>query len=198
VKFSYFIEFRINFLNFIFSGAYYFWNKNDDFVSWLPPTHKSAHITRSAAAYRKELEGDDQQDDDDEKQPQAVIVESYPKPQYSYKEQEKSPPKPQPLMALKKPKPRDLGRALRRGGRHRERATEKLDPMDPSAYSDVPRGNWSAGLNVEEGKSGVDSTVSGTAFQMRPYPSPGAILQANKKRKGNDDEDDNESPVEDE
>jgi hypothetical protein len=47
----------------------------------------------------------------------------------------------------------------------------------------------SSGLNVEnEGKSGVDSTVSGTLFQQRPYPSPGAILQANKKRKGNEDD----------
>jgi polyglutamine-binding protein 1 len=42
-----------------------------------------------------------------------------------------------------------------------------------------------------EGKSGVDSTVSGTLFQQRPYPSPGAILQANKKRKANEDDDDN-------
>lgn len=47
------------------------------------------------------------------------------------------------------------------------------------------RGKWSAGLESESQKTGVDSSVSGTMFQMRPYPSPGAILQANaRKAKG--------------
>jgi hypothetical protein len=88
-----------------------------------------------------EQANDDQANDEDDKQPQAVIVETYPKPQHSYKDLERNPPKPPPPM--KKPKPRDLGRALRRG-RHRDRneASEKLDPMDPAAYSDIPRGTW--------------------------------------------------------
>lgn len=41
----------------------------------------------------------------------------------------------------------------------------------------IPRGSWSDGLTVEA-KSGVDTTVSGPLFQMRPYPSPGAVLRA--------------------
>lgn len=57
--------------------------------------------------------------------------------------------------------------------------SEPLDPMDPAAYSDVPRGKWSDGLTTEGSKSGVDPTATGALFQMRPYPSPGAVLQAN-------------------
>lgn len=41
----------------------------------------------------------------------------------------------------------------------------------------IPRGSWSDGLTVEA-KSGVDTTASGPLFQMRPYPSPGAVLRA--------------------
>lgn len=39
------------------------------------------------------------------------------------------------------------------------------------------RGSWNDGLTVEA-KSGVDTTASGPLFQMRPYPSPGAVLRA--------------------
>lgn len=43
-------------------------------------------------------------------------------------------------------------------------------------------GKWSAGLETENRKVGVDSSVSGTMFQMRPYPSPGMVLQANAQK----------------
>ena len=42
------------------------------------------------------------------------------------------------------------------------------------------RGTWSSGLpQHNEAKTGVDTTASGPLFQMRPYPSPGAVLRAN-------------------
>ena len=45
------------------------------------------------------------------------------------------------------------------------------------------RGKWSSGLERGiEAKTGVDSTASGPLFQMRPYPSPGAILKMNKEK----------------
>jgi len=31
--------------------------------------------------------------------------------------------------------------------------------------------------------SGVDTTASGPLFQMRPYPSPGAILRAGQAKR---------------
>ncbi|XP_068034631.1 LOW QUALITY PROTEIN: polyglutamine-binding protein 1-like [Anomalospiza imberbis] len=64
----------------------------------------------------------------------------------------------------------------KRGGRK----DEELDPMDPSAYSDAPRGTWSTGLpKRNEAKTGADTTAAGPLFQQRPYPSPGAVLRAN-------------------
>lgn len=85
----------------------------------------------------------------------------------------------------KKPKARDLEKTIRSRSERRQRAeTGALDPMDPAAYSNVPRGKWSAGLETDGGdKTGVDTTASGQLFQMRPYPSPGAVLAANMSKK---------------
>lgn len=96
-----------------------------------------------------------------------------------------------PAPVQKKTKSRDLEKILRtkKGRKQFHETSDKLDPMDPAAYSDIPRGKWSAGLNVEEGKSGVDSTATGSLFQQRPYPSPGDVLRANQaKRKDSGDE----------
>merc|ERR1712168_1220079 len=72
------------------------------------------------------------------------------------------------------------------GGRNKAPAKDALDPMDPASYSDIPRGKWSDGLPTQaaEAKTGVDSTASGVLFQMRPYPSPGAVLRANAASSG--------------
>ncbi|KXJ13489.1 Polyglutamine-binding protein 1 [Exaiptasia diaphana] len=60
--------------------------------------------------------------------------------------------------------------------------SDELDPMDPAAYSDTPRGDWSSGLSQKgEAKTGVDVTATGPLFQQRPYPSPGDILRQNMK-----------------
>lgn len=39
-----------------FSGVHYYWQTTDEMVSWLPPGHPKAVITKSAASLRKELE----------------------------------------------------------------------------------------------------------------------------------------------
>ena len=64
-----------------------------------------------------------------------------------------------------------------------KKGDDRLDPMDPSSYSDIPRGKWSDGLNVKERGGAADDTASGPLFQMRPYPSPGAILKMNQEKK---------------
>ncbi len=53
------------------------------------------------------------------------------------------------------------------------------------------RGSWSSGLLPEGAKTGVDTTASGSLFQQRPLPSPGAVLRANaeKTKKQNTDSD---------
>ncbi len=87
---------------------------------------------------------------------------------------------------------RDSDRRDRDRGRDRQssRKTADLDPMDPAAYSDVPRGSWNVGLNTKEhAKTGVDPTASGPLFQQRPYPSPGDILRANAANREKRDSD---------
>lgn len=101
-----------------------------------------------------------------------------------------------PAPMQKKTKSRDLEKILRtkKGRKQFHETSDVLDPMDPAAYSDCGRGKWSAGLNVDEARTGVDSTASGQLFQQRPYPSPGDILRANQaKRKEDDERSDEES-----
>ncbi|KAL1220122.1 hypothetical protein V5N11_035055 [Cardamine amara subsp. amara] len=55
---------------------------------------------------------------------------------------------------------------------------DELDPMDPSSYSDAPRGGWVVGLKGVQPRA-ADTTATGPLFQQRPYPSPGAVLRRN-------------------
>ncbi|KAD1644713.1 hypothetical protein E3N88_42499 [Mikania micrantha] len=55
---------------------------------------------------------------------------------------------------------------------------DELDPMDPSSYSDAPRGGWVVGLKGVQPRA-ADTTATGPLFQQRPYPSPGAVLRKN-------------------
>ncbi|XP_031491100.1 uncharacterized protein LOC116258113 isoform X2 [Nymphaea colorata] len=67
----------------------------------------------------------------------------------------------------------------RRDYKKRAHADEdELDPMDPSSYSDAPRGGWVVGLKGVQPRA-ADTTATGPLFQQRPYPSPGAVLRKN-------------------
>lgn len=133
---------------------------------------------------------EEERDKDDKQEPVIESLANVPLPPTS------EPPPPVlanislPPPPPKKQRNRDLDKAIRpKQGRYKPPANvDVLDPMDPAAYSDIPRGKWSDGLEQENKKGGVDSTVTGTAFQQRPYPSPGAILAAQRKRKGSDDD----------
>lgn len=51
----------------MFRGRYYYWDEENDVVSWLPPSHPRALITDSAAHFREErhtVEEDKHSDDD--------------------------------------------------------------------------------------------------------------------------------------
>lgn len=164
----------------------------EDVVSWLPPAHPKATVTRSAAAMRKEMEAlllpDLTADDPSTEDTNMSLTIDGMNIEIPIPVPEKF-VEPEPVVKApppKKPKARDLEKTIRSRSERRQRAetTGALDPMDPAAYSNVPRGKWSAGLEAEGGeKTGVDSTASGQLFQMRPYPSPGAILAANNKSK---------------
>lgn len=155
--------------------CYYFWNKFDDQVSWLPPKHPKAVIGKSAATQRSEKDRPDMDAMDDE--PSMPPAARSPPREDRYQ-------RPAPMQ--KKTKSRDLEKILRtkKGRKQFHETSEKLDPMDPASYSECGRGKWSSGLNVDEGKTGVDSTASGQLFQQRPYPSPGDVLRANQAKRG--------------
>ncbi|KAM7271657.1 hypothetical protein ACFE04_030871 [Oxalis oulophora] len=71
------------------------------------------------------------------------------------------------------------GKGNKKDGKKRAHAEDdELDPMDPSAYSDAPRGGWVVGLKGVQPRA-ADTTATGPLFQQRPYPSPGAVLRRN-------------------
>ncbi|KAJ9566871.1 hypothetical protein OSB04_002837 [Centaurea solstitialis] len=72
-----------------------------------------------------------------------------------------------------------LGKGNKKDGKKRAHADDdELDPMDPSSYSDAPRGGWVVGLKGVQPRA-ADTTATGPLFQQRPYPSPGAVLRKN-------------------
>lgn len=72
-----------------------------------------------------------------------------------------------------------FGKPNKKDHRKRNRPEDdELDPMDPSSYSDAPRGGWVVGLKGVQPRA-ADTTAAGPLFQQRPYPSPGAVLRKN-------------------
>ena len=73
------------------------------------------------------------------------------------------------------------------GGRGKNRykappPTDKdpLDPMDPAAYSETPRGNWGRGLGDHKGIADVGA--GGALWEQRSLPSPGSVVRAREAR----------------
>ncbi|XP_066156207.1 polyglutamine-binding protein 1 [Euwallacea fornicatus] len=174
-------------------GRYYYWNMENDIVSWLPPKHPRAVLTKSAAKLREkyineqrdkrlkereELSKKDRAEKDGDRGHDRDSDEDDRGHRSKYSE--------------RRDRDRDRDRDDKRGKRDRDREErhrrdrdkrkreEQLDPMDPSTYSDVPQGTWSDGL--ETNKMRADNTASGVLFQQRPYPAPGAVLAANREK----------------
>ena len=152
------------------SGASYYWNTMTNQVSWLHPLNPKAQVTNPASANDKghavmpntaipsPLVGSDEKE-------QVLNIGKHP--------------------SLVKGSQKKMQAAVKRKqqeqeARARKKKMDDLDPLDPAAYSDVPRGTWSTGL-VDKGdaKTGVDTTANGPLFQQRPYPSPGEVLRRN-------------------
>ncbi|KAK7102961.1 polyglutamine-binding protein 1-like [Littorina saxatilis] len=179
------------------SGRYYYWSMQTDQVCWLSPGHPSAIISAPAEILTGTLAAN--LDEDFEDQEEMEPVEDEPmeaesdmsgssSESDSEGERRRAPPRrePDPPRQGRSGQGRsgryqDDRRGRRGGGRSRR---DDIDPMDPAAYSDIPRGGWTDGLDTRgAAKTGVDSTASGPLFQQRPYPSPGDILRANQQLK---------------
>jgi len=157
------------------TARHFYWCTRTDRVSWLPPGHPKAKPTEAASKVReqlsieaaakrdRELEAEDKMSLDSEDGSEDEAEEDRRLQEKRKREKEKRKEEEKKLKEKRKKK-----------------EEEALDPMDPAAYSDVPRGTWSTGLpDQTTAKSGVDGTASGPLFQQRPYPNPGAILRAN-------------------
>ncbi|XP_046841607.1 polyglutamine-binding protein 1-like [Xenia sp. Carnegie-2017] len=149
-------------------GASYYWNPMTNQVTWLHPLNPKAQITNPISGGDREI------------MPNTII----PSPLASGDDKEqlfnvgRHP-------SLVKGSQKKMQAAVKRKqqeqeARAKKKKTDDLDPLDPAAYSDVPRGTWSTGL-IEKGeaKTGVDTTANGPLFQQRPYPSPGEVLRQN-------------------
>ncbi|XP_074094938.1 poly-glutamine tract binding protein 1 [Cotesia typhae] len=154
-------------------GQHYYWDRSSDLVSWYPPGHPKCQISQPASQLREELhlkaaDQDDNMSSEDSGSDQEAMDVDQPRSKKDHR-----------------PPTRDRYRSRshdRRGPK--DKRERPLDPMDPASYSDIPRGKWSDGLaHHNEAKTGADTTASGPLYQMRPYPSPGAVLRSNKPPK---------------
>lgn len=161
------------------SNRCYYWNVETDLVSWLPPNHPRAVITASAFSTFRSSDtprtsgclvengspGDRDLDTFSAIPKGSKIVKPFPLD---------TPPQAYPTSIVHYESKPVKARPARR-------APDSLDPMDPSSYSNTPKGGWSSGLSLKgKAKTGVDETASGPLYQMRPYPSPGSVLKLNK------------------
>uniref|UniRef100_A0A8D0D5C8 Polyglutamine-binding protein 1 n=1 Tax=Sander lucioperca TaxID=283035 RepID=A0A8D0D5C8_SANLU len=121
-------------------GLPYYWNVETDLVAWLSPNDPTAVVTKPAKKIRgMALERDER------------VERPFEKPD---RERERERDKDR---ERDRDRERDEGRDRDRRKLRREdtapysknkrgRKDDEMDPMDPSAYSDAPRGNWSTGL----------------------------------------------------
>uniref|UniRef100_A0A8C3JTA5 Polyglutamine-binding protein 1 n=1 Tax=Calidris pygmaea TaxID=425635 RepID=A0A8C3JTA5_9CHAR len=147
-------------------GLPYYWNVETDLVSWLPPTDPNSVITKAA----KRLKGGPGESWGTPPKPRwgdGVCFGVSPPLNGCPPPSSPTPPEPEetPERGYDKEEPPRERRFHRREeaapypkSKKSSRKDEELDPMDPSAYSDAPRGTWSTGLpKRNEAKTGADT-----------------------------------------
>ncbi|CAK9295011.1 unnamed protein product [Gordionus sp. m RMFG-2023] len=153
------------------TGRFYYWNITNDRVSWLSPNHPRAKITISVTKLFKDAIA--------RSKTNIQTIEIKRKREKETLEREK-----ETKLNNKEKTTTPLSYFNSKSNSSIKKTKSELDPMDPASYSDIPRGTWTSGLDAkDEAATGVDQTVPGPLFQMRPYPSPGAILKANQSQK---------------
>ncbi|XP_066585212.1 polyglutamine-binding protein 1 [Prorops nasuta] len=157
-------------------GQHYYWDWASDLVSWLPPGHPKCQISQPASQLREELHLKAAEQDDNMSSDESGSEQESMDVDEADVKKEKKEEKPRGKYRLEN---RRVARV-----ENKDKKDRTLDPMDPASYSDIPRGKWSDGLaRNNEAKTGADTTASGPLYQMRPYPSPGAVLRSNRSNK---------------
>lgn len=153
------------------TGYCYFWNTNTNVVQWRCPVLLDKEAAKTAPAYQ--LDASDK--------PRDTLSDI---PRDNARDNARAPPPHLQMPTVEEvPTPQTQGRKEQRkpeSRRYKPRGEDEIDPMDPSSYSDAPKGDWGRGLPKQgDAKTGVDVTANGPLFQQRPYPAPGAILRMN-------------------
>ncbi|XGW27071.1 hypothetical protein V3C99_007568 [Haemonchus contortus] len=162
-------------------ARHYYWNQDTDEVCWVSPRHPIAVIGEAAPRLARELkermEGTATTDTQERKSEGKPLKSALAKKKRrNSDDSDRGDDSDDDLAKIEEMNERDrLKRARRKG----------IDPMDPAAYGDVPVGKWSSGLHAHD-RTGADVTAGGPLFQQRPYPAPGAILRAQKKKDDDD------------
>jgi len=123
--------------------TYYFWNTQTDQVSWLPPSHPDAKISLPAEKLRSLLRDDsidgesedEKKDNDDNSSNEDNSDDSEDD---SESDDSSSSEPEEDIVSRAKRQRQGLAQSISR--------RNDLDPMDPAAYSNAPRGKWSDGL----------------------------------------------------
>ncbi|XP_071042845.1 polyglutamine-binding protein 1 [Parasteatoda tepidariorum] len=162
------------------AGRYYYWNTATGEVAWLSPSHPRCKISPPAEKLRAVLKENFLEPmDEGEDQDQSDSEDSEDEDNELNEERNR----------MERQRKRDLGRERARGDYTKNLSPLTLIPFKFLLY----RGTWSSGLDRKgEAKTGADTTASGPLYQMRPYPSPGAVLRLNAEIKNKDASDDEE------
>ncbi|XP_077432409.1 polyglutamine-binding protein 1 [Vanacampus margaritifer] len=157
-------------------GLPYYWNVETDLVAWLSPNDPSAQITKAAKKQKADA-GDNRVERQSEKTDRERDRD---RERYRDRDRERERERERDERRERDRRKQRRDDAAPYNKAKRGKKDDEMDPMDPSAYSDAPRGLWSSGLpKRNEAKTGADTTAAGPLFQQRPYPSPGAVLRAN-------------------
>jgi len=137
---------------------HYYWCTRTDKVSWLPPGHPKAKITEAASHVREMIQNqihmepdrdeDDDSEDEEEDDEHAMDLDSDMESDHEEEERRRR----------EKEKRKE---EKRREHKSKSRDSGTLDPMDPASYSDTPRGNWSSGLDKEDGGRAIHGPTQG-------------------------------------
>ncbi|XP_055844019.1 uncharacterized protein LOC129910610 [Episyrphus balteatus] len=134
-------------------GVFYYWNTGNNMVSWLPPTHPKATITKSAAVFRRQLEemvpleSDDGADDKIDSEggsrsadPDETNVMPLDAPS-SKIDRLKSDFRSQHVLGPKKHRNRDLDKMIRQKEikRYRDKMLRKESHRDSHRKGDLPK-----------------------------------------------------------
>ncbi|GMR48071.1 hypothetical protein PMAYCL1PPCAC_18266, partial [Pristionchus mayeri] len=178
-------------------GRHYYWCPETDEVSWLSPRHPHAVIGEAAPKMARDLEREREKDnflppstinyrgDRDRNRDRDERKKEDERRDDRRRGEKRKEERGSPTYGESDEEPEKGDKEINDRDRLKRAKKKGIDPMDPAAYSDISQGKWSSGL-FEDEKSGVDTTAGGPLFQMRPYPSPGAILRARGVKK--DDE----------